>query len=287
MATDAAGSIRRRRLGIELRELRTRAGLTLDEVAARFDWSVSKASRMELGRVPVTRRDLGDLLTLYGVTDETQRETLLAIARSGRERDWHHRFDDVLPRQFSVYLGFEKDAVRISTYEALLIPGLLQTPDYARALIRAGRPQDTDDDIERRIQARIQRQEILTRENPPELWAILDEAAIRRQVGGPDVMRTQLKKLAEVSRRPNITLQVVPFRAGAYMSEESGFILLGFAEPEDPDVACIDLLTRSLYMEDRAEVGRYRVALEHLRANAASPADSQQLIAAASREMGK
>jgi len=287
MATDAAGSIRRRRLGIELRELRTRAGLTLDEVAARFDWSVSKASRMELGRVPVTRRDLGDLLTLYGVADETQRETLLAIARSGRERDWHHRFDDVLPRQFSVYLGFEKDAVRISTYEALLIPGLLQTPDYARALIRAGRPQDTDDDIERRIQARIQRQEILTRENPPELWAILDEAAIRRQVGGADVMRAQLKKLAEVSRRPNITLQVVPFRTGAYMSEESGFILLGFAEREDPDVACSDLLTRSLYMEDRGEVGRYRVALEHLRANAASPADSQQLIAAASREMGK
>src|SRR6266536_5348547 len=126
---DAAGSIRRRRLGIELRELRTRAGLTLEEVASRFDWSVSKASRQELGRIPITRRDLGDLLTLYGVEDPAQREALLAIARSGRQRDWWHRFDDVLPRQFSVYLGFEGDATTILTYEALLVPGLLQTAD--------------------------------------------------------------------------------------------------------------------------------------------------------------
>ncbi len=284
---DAAGSIRRRRLGIELRELRTRAGLTLEEVASRFDWSVSKASRQELGRIPITRRDLGDLLTLYGVEDPAQREALLAIARSGRQRDWWHRFDDVLPRQFSVYLGFEGDATTILTYEALLVPGLLQTADYARALVRAGRPQDTDEDIERRVQARMQRQDILTGEGPPELWAILDEAAVRRQVGGPEVMRTQLKRLVQASKRPNVTLQIVPFRAGAYLSEESGFILLGFADPADQDVACVDLLTRSLYMEDRSEVGRYRVAFEHLRAIAASPADSRELIAAAQEEMGR
>jgi transcriptional regulator with XRE-family HTH domain len=285
MTGGAAGSIRRRRLGIELRELRTRAGLTLEQVAQRFDWSVSKASRMELGRVPVTRRDVVDLLDLYGVTDEEQRDGLVAIARSGRERDWWHRYDDVLPRPFSIYLSFETDAASISTYQSLLVPGLLQTAEYARALVRAARPHDADEDVERRVEARLQRQEILRRENPPQLWAILDEAAVRREVGGADVMRTQLKRLLDMGKRPEITLQVLPFRAGAYISMDSGFILLGFDDPRDPDVASVDLLTRSLYFEDHGEVGRYRVAFEHLRATAASPADSTKMIAAVMKEM--
>lgn len=287
MAGGTAGSIRRRRLGIELRDLRTRAGLTLEDVARRFEWSVSKASRMELGRVPVTGRDVGDLLTLYGVDDQEQRETLLALARNGRERDWFHRFDDVLQRQFSIFLGFEQDAETISSFEPLLIPGLLQTADYARALIRSARPQDSDDDIERQVEARLQRQEIFKRDKPPELWAILDEAAIRHEVGGVEVMRAQLSKLLDMSKRRAVTIQVVPFRAGAHASMESNFIVLGFADPDDLDVACVDLLTRSLYLEDRSEVGRYRAAFERLRASAASPADSKQIVAAVVKEMGK
>jgi transcriptional regulator with XRE-family HTH domain len=279
------GSIRRRRLGIELRELRTRSGMTLEQVAQRFDWSVSKASRMELGRVPITRRDIADLLDLYGVTDEEQRDSLLAIARTGRDRDWWHRYDDLLPRPFSIFLSFEVDATSISTYESLLVPGLLQTADYVRALTRAARLQDSDEEIERRVEVRLRRQEILRRESPPQLWAILDEAAIRREIGGADVMRAQLKRLLEMGKRPEVTLQVIPFTAGAYVSMDGGFILLGFDNPRDPDVASVDLLTRSLHLEDHEEVDRYRKAFEHLRAVAASPTDSARMITRAMREM--
>jgi transcriptional regulator with XRE-family HTH domain len=279
------GSIRRRRLGIELRELRTRAGMTLEQVAQRFDWSVSKASRMELGRVPITRRDISDLLDLYGVTDEEQRNSLLTIARTRQERDWWHRYDDLLPRPFSIFLSFEVDATSISTYQSMHVPGLLQTADYARALFRAGRPQDSDEEIERRVEARLRRQEIFRRDNPPPLWAILDEAAIRREIGGTEVMRAQLKRLFDAGKRPEVTLQVIPFGAGAYISMDGGFILLGFDDPRDPDLASVDLLTRSLCLDDHEEVGRYRKAFEHLRAVAASPADSAKMITAAIREM--
>jgi transcriptional regulator with XRE-family HTH domain len=280
-----AGSLGRRRLGIELRELRKRAGLTLEDVAERFDWSVSKASRQELGRIPITRRDLNDLLDVYGVTDDEHRQTLLTLARGGRQRDWWHPFEDVLPRQFSVYLGFEADAASISAYEGLVIPGLFQTAQYARTLVRAARSGDTEESVERRVETRMQRQEILKREQPPDVWAILDEAVIRRIVGGPDVMRDQLRRLLDVSGQPGITVQVLPFHSGAHMSMEGGFILLGFAEPGNRDVACIDLLTRSLYLEDHTEVGRYAVAFQHLRANAASPAESRKIVAAVEKEM--
>jgi transcriptional regulator with XRE-family HTH domain len=284
----AAGSLRRRRLGIELRELRTRAGKTLEQVADRFGWSVSKASRMELGRVPVSARDVNDLLTLYGVDDQDQRETLVGLARSGRERDWWHRYDDVLPRQFSIYLGFESDATSILTYETTVVPGLLQTADYARALTRTSRRHDSEQDIERRVEARVQRQRLLERDDPepPTLWAIVDEAAIRREVGGTAVMTEQLTKLLDVtSRNSRVTLQVVPFHVGAYLSMESGFIILSFGTPNDLDVACLDLLTRSVYLEEQSEVSRYRVAFENLRADAASRADSRKLIAATLKEM--
>jgi transcriptional regulator with XRE-family HTH domain len=285
--TVSGGSLGRRRLGLELRDLRTRNGMTLEQVAERFEWSVSKASRMELGRVPVTARDVGDLLTLYGVSDEAQRAELLALARASRQRDWWSRFDDVMPRQFSLYLGFEANAAKILSFEISLIPGLLQTAEYTRALIRAKLPLASDDEVERRVEARIERQQILTRENPPQLWVIVDEAAIRREIGGAEVMSAQLKRILEVGTLPNVTVQVLPFAGGAHGSMESGFIVLTFEDPQDPDVACLDLLTRSLYMEDRDDVDRYRSAFEHLRAQAASPADSTRIIAAAAREKNR
>jgi transcriptional regulator with XRE-family HTH domain len=279
-----AGSLGRRRLGIELRTLRVARGLTLENVAERFDWSISKASRQELGRIPITRRDLNDLLTLYGVTDEDQRETLLALIDNRKQRRgevWYDRFSDVMPRQFSIYLGFEGVAASISTYENVLIPGLLQTADYARAVSGSARPEDGADLVERRVEARMQRQEILKREDSPKLWSIVDEAALRRVVGSPDIMRGQLLRLLDVSKQPGITVQVLPFTAGACMAPESGFILLSFADANNStDMACIDLLTRSLYLDDTAEVARYRVAFEHLRANAASPPESRKIIAA-------
>jgi transcriptional regulator with XRE-family HTH domain len=280
------GSIRRRRLGIELRNLRAAAGLTLDDVADRFHWSVSKASRMELGRVPINPRDLNDLLTLYGMADDDRRLALHELTKNRKERDWWHRFDDLLPRQFSIYLGFEGDATSILTYESLLVPGLLQTADYARALFEVAQPARRGEDIDRHVEARLQRQTLLDRgeAGPPTLWVIVDEASLRRVVGSAKVMHSQLLQLLAASERPSVTLQVVPFRAGAYMSMEGGFIILGFGDL-GPDVACVDGLTRSLYLEDESEVARYRLAFEHLRAIAASPADSRDLIAAIAKEM--
>ncbi len=168
-----------------------------------------------------------------------------------------------------------------------MIPGLLQTADYTRALIRAKLPLANDEEVQRRVEARIERQKILTRDSPPVLWAIIDEAALHREIGGAEVMTAQLKRILEVNRRPNVTIQVLPFTAGAHACMESGFIVLAFGDPQDPDVACVDLLARSLYLDDRDDVGRYRGAFEHLRAQAASPADSTKMIAALAREKNR
>ncbi|MFY1633359.1 helix-turn-helix domain-containing protein [Solwaraspora sp. WMMB335] len=280
-----SGSIRRRRLGIELRELRTAKGLTLDEVARRFAWSVSKASRMERGLVPVSPRDVADLAELYGVADAEQVDALVTMAAASRQRDWWHKYDDLLPRQFSVYLGFEGDAASIHTYQSLLVPGLLQTEEYARAIFRAAQPGETDEQINRRVEARLLRQTIVKGRDAPQLWAILDEAAVRRGVGGRDVMRGQLAHLVSSSKQANLTIQVIPFDAGAYMSMDGGFIILRFAEAEDPDVVCVDIRTRSLYVDDPAEVRRYTLAYEQLLALAATPDESVKLIEAAMEEM--
>lgn len=279
------GSIRRRRLGIELRELRTAKGLTLEEVARRFNWSVSKASRMERGLVPVSPRDVGDLAKLYGVDDQEQLDALVNMAAASRQRDWWHKYDDLLPRQFSVYLGFEGDAASIHTYQALLIPGLLQTHDYARAIFKAAQPRETPEEIERRVEARLLRQSLVTGNDGPQLWAVLDEAAIRRVVGSAEVMRGQLDHLITCAKQPNVTLLVVPFKSGAYMSMDGGFIILRFADADDPDVVCVDTRTRSLYVDDLAEVRRYKLAYEQLLALAASPDESIRLIEAAMKEM--
>nr|MDT0661280.1 helix-turn-helix transcriptional regulator [Micromonospora sp. DSM 115978] len=280
-----SGSIRRRRLGIELRQLRSAKELTLDEVARRFAWSVSKASRMERGLVPVSPRDVADLAKLYGVDDQEQIDALLAMAAASRQRDWWHKYDDLHPRQFSVYLGFEGDAASIHTYQSLLIPGLLQTEDYSRAIFRAAQPGESDEEINRRVEARLLRQTLVKGPDAPQLWAILDEAAVRRVVGGTDVMRSQLDHLVACSKQANVTIQVIPFGSGAYMSMDGGFIILRFAEAEDPDVVCVDIRTRSLYVDDPAEVRRYTLAYEQLLALAATPDESIKLIAAAMKEM--
>lgn len=285
MAQRGSGSIRRRRLGIELRELRTGAGLTLEEVAKRFHWSVSKASRMERGLVPVSPRDIQDLAELYGLTDREQIDNLVRMSTTSRQRDWWHKFDDLLPRQFSVYLGFEGDASSIHAYEGLLIPGLLQTEGYARALFQAGRPGEPAQETERLVESRMLRQAVLAGEDAPQLRAVLDEAALHRRVGGAPVMRDQLDHLLSAAEKPNITIQVVPYTAGAYLSMEGGFIILRFPQPADLDVVCVDNLTRSLYMDDPAEVRRYVVAYEDLLARAATPDDSLRLISAAAEEM--
>jgi transcriptional regulator with XRE-family HTH domain len=264
--------------------LRKKAGLTLDAVAKQFDWSVSKASRMELGRVPVSPRDVRDLLELYGVTDDERRDALVETARGGRERDWWHRYDDLVGRQFAIYLGFEGDAVTMRSYESLLIPGLLQTAEYARAVFRAAWPMDRDEEIERRVAVRMERQALLARRTPPEVVVVVDEAALHRAVGSVDVMHTQLVNLVQASYRRHITVLVVPFRTGAYAAMYGGFTVLGFGDG-DPEVAFVDGFTRQLHLEDPGEVGRYAAAFDRLCDQAANPTDSRELIAAAAKTL--
>ncbi len=279
------GSIGRRRLGIELRELRSCKQMTLDEVASRFGWSASKASRMERGLVPVSPRDVRDLALLYDVTDPEEISLLVSMAATSRQRDWWHRYDDVLPRQFSIYLGFEGDAASIHTYEALYVPGLLQTERYARVLVEAHQSSNNSDEAARRVEARMLRQALITGPDAPRLHAIVDEACIKRMVGGPEVMREQLEHLIEASKRPNVVIQVIAYEAGAYMTMESGYVLLRFADTADADVVCVDLLSRSLYMDDPSEVERYRDAWENVLATAESPLASVELLGRSLEEM--
>jgi transcriptional regulator with XRE-family HTH domain len=273
-----SGSIGRRRLGIELRELRTKKQMTLDDVAGEFGWSASKASRMERGLVPVSPRDVRDLAKLYGVDDLDEINLLVSMAATSRQRDWWHRFDDVLPRQFSIYLGFEGDAQSIHNYESLFIPGLLQTAEYARALADATADKGGDDLAARKVEARMLRQALITGHDAPRLHAIIDESALRRVVGGPGVMREQLNHLLEAAKRPNVVIQVIPFQAGAYMSMDGGFIILRFPDIADGDVVCIDILSRSLYLDDAAEVRRYTAAWEDALATAAAPLASVDMV---------
>lgn len=280
-----SGSIGRRRLGIELRDLRTRKKLTLEEVAKRFGWSTSKVSRMERGLVPVAPRDVRDLAALYDVTEADEINLLVSMSANSRQRDWWHRYDDVMPRQFSIYLGFEGDASSIHTYEALYIPGLLQTEGYARALVEAHQTSNNDEEAARRVEARMLRQALITGPDAPRLHAIIDEAAVRRVVGSREIMREQLDHLAKAAQRPNVVVQVIPYRAGAYMPMEGGFIILRFTDTTDADVVCVDLLTRSLYLDDVSEVDRYRDAWENVLATAEPPARSVDLIKSAAEEL--
>lgn len=277
----ASGSIDRRRLGIELRALREGKGLTLKDVAEEFSWSTAKVSRMERGLVPVSPADLRHLIQHYNVKDQAVIDGLTSLTGGGRSGDWWHRFDDVIDKRFSTYLGFEAAAASVHTWMPHVVPGLLQTADYARALVDAHGTVHSEEDAARRVDARIYRQQLLQGDDAPRLHVIIDEAVLRRQIGGPQVMHDQLAHLAEAARRPNVTVQVVPFTAGALTAMEGGFIILRFAEVDDGDVVAVDLLTRSLYLDDLNETSRYRDAWESVLATAASPAASLRMIMAA------
>ncbi|MGH3504526.1 MAG: helix-turn-helix domain-containing protein [Nocardioidaceae bacterium] len=275
-------TLRRRRLAAELRKLREAAGLTHDEVARRLEWSRSKLSRIENAQWKrPSPRDVRDLLDLYGVEDQARRDALTQLARDARQKGWWTQFDDVFTGS---YVGFEDAASQIRSYEAELVPGLLQTEHYARAAIAALRPEADDDALERRVAARLKRQELLDRSNAPRLWVVLNEAVLHRGVGGRYVMRDQLDALHVASRRPNVTLQVVPYAVGAHAGMEGSFVLLSFPDPTDPDVGYLEGLMGSLYLEEPEEIDRYTLAFDHVRAIAATPDESRTLIAAAAKE---
>jgi transcriptional regulator with XRE-family HTH domain len=284
MGTEHSPTVRRRRLALELRRLREAARLTCEEVAEHLECSASKISRVETGRVSVSPRDVRDMLELYGVPAD-QRESLVQLARDSRQKGWWHAYSDTMQPQMATYIGLESAASEIRIYEVSLIPGLLQTEDYARAVIRAGMVNSPAEDIDRRVSLLMARQPALVRDDPPKVWAVLDEAALRRQVGGSGLMRLQLEHLLVQAALPNVAIQVIPFAGGAHPAMGRPFIILVFPERVDTDVIYLEDLTSALYLEDIAEVDRYNVFFNHLRATALSFDDSAALITSVLKEM--
>jgi hypothetical protein len=272
-------------LGGQLRRLREARGITRDAAGYEIRSSDSKISRMELGRVGFKERDVADLLTLYGVTDEQERRSLLELARQANNPGWWHRFGDVSPTWLQAYLGLEPAATLIRTYEVQFVPGLLQTADYARAVILLGHERATPEEIEKRVSLRMERQQLLTRPDPPQLWAVLDEAVLRRPIGGSAVMRGQIAALVEATKLANVTLQVLPFAAGGHSAAGGAFTLLRFPEEDLPDVLYAEQLTSAIYLDKREDLDAYAAALERLAVEAEPPARTLEILDAVLREI--
>jgi transcriptional regulator with XRE-family HTH domain len=277
-----APTVRLRRLAAELRRLREAAGLTQEEVSERTGKDRSTLYRLETAQQRPQRSTLIQLLDLYGA-DPGQRAGLLAVLREAGQRGWMqpHRAD--LPAVYSDYIGFEAEARSISNYESLFVPGLLQTEDYTRAVIRGILPHATSEQVETRVSARMERQALLTGDQPPHLWAIMDEAAVRRVVGGRTVMRGQLERLQEAAALPHVTVQVIPYDAGAHPGMPGSFIVLEFPDPADRSLVYLDSMAGDLFLEDNGEIRRYILMFEHLRAAALRPGETVALLAAAAK----
>jgi transcriptional regulator with XRE-family HTH domain len=256
-------TVQRLVLGSQLHRLRESRGITAEQAAESIRGSHSKISRMERGRVGFKPRDVADLLTLYGVTDAEERAALLNLAKEANARGWWHAYSDILPLWAESYVGLEAAASVIRTYQIQLIPGLLQTEGYARALIQQGSAA-SEEEIARRSELRASRQEILRRPDAPQLWVVVDEGALRRPVGSREVVREQLAYLSEVADHPAVTLQILPFTAGAHPAMGGPFTILRFAEPDLADVVYIEQLTSALYLDKPVEVDSYLEVMEQL-----------------------
>ncbi|MBT2491490.1 helix-turn-helix domain-containing protein [Streptomyces sp. ISL-96] len=278
-AGESSGSVVRRiLLGSQLRRLRESRGVTREAAGYSIRASESKISRMELGRVSFKARDVEDLLTLYGVTDGTERESLLSLAREANVAGWWHSYGDVLPGWFQTYIGLEGAASLIRIYEVQFVHGLLQTESYAHAVVSRGMPQASAAEIDRRVALRLERQKVLVSERAPHFHAVLDEAALRRPYGDRAVMRGQLQHLIEVSEQPNITLQVMPFSFGGHAGESGAFTMLQFPESDLSDLVYLEQLTSALYLDKREEVAQYRRVMERLQKDSPSAAESRDVL---------
>ncbi|MFF0159923.1 helix-turn-helix domain-containing protein [Streptomyces sp. NPDC005263] len=285
MASNVNPTVRRRRLGQELRRLRELKGMTAEEVAERLLVSQSKISRLENGRRSISQRDVRDLCGVYEVEDQRIVESLMQMAKDSRQQGWWHAFGDI---PYSVYIGLETDAESLRVYEPQIITGLLQTRAYAEAIIRGGSPETSDTEIDKRAQVRLRRQDrIAAAGEPLRLWVVLDEAALRRVVGSRQVMREQLEYLAEVSQRPHITVQVLPFEVGAHPGINGQYSILEFADAADSSVVYMEGVTSDLYLEKAQDVQKYTVMYEHLRAQALNVDQSRQLIEDVAKEYAR
>lgn len=266
-------------LGAQLRRLREANGVTRETAGWEIRASESKISRMELGRVGFKERDVADLLTLYGVHDDEERKVLLGLAREANEPGWWHRYGDVLPQWFQSYLGLEAASSLIRTYEVQFVPGLLQSRDYARAVVLLGHRTASGDEVERRVNLRMARQQLLTRTDAPQFWAVVDEAALRRPIGGPEVMHGQITTLIEATKLPNVRLQVMPFATGGHAAAGGAFSILRFPDRDLPDVVYIEQLTSALYLDKRDDVDHYAAAMERVCVEAEPPGETPEILA--------
>ncbi len=258
-------TVRLRRLATELLRLRKAAGLTQAQVAEKTAVNAVTLYRLETGRARPQRRTLRVLLDLYGVT-EPQRSELVETAQGAEYPGWLRQYQSELPEVYTAYISFEAEARSAREYEPLLIPGLLQTEEYSRAVVKCGMIMARQQEVELRVQVRMQRQALLAKEEPLRLWAVMDEAAIRRQVGGPDVMRQQLWHLVEMTEHSHVTLQVLPLESGAHPAMAAGFIALDFPNSADPELVYVDYMGGDLLLEGDVQIRRYRLIFDHLQA---------------------
>jgi transcriptional regulator with XRE-family HTH domain len=266
---------------MELRHAREAAGFMIEDVARHLECSMSRVSRIETGKSVARLRDVRDMLDLYAVTDETRREYMLTLAKDAQQRGWWTEYEAVLAAGLDTYVGLEASAASLRSFQTHLVPGLMQTEEYTRALIRASRLSNSTDNDERLIKLRARRQAMLTRDEPLEVWTVLDEAVLWRPIGGAAVMRAQLERLHEISDFPSVTLQVMPFAGGAHPGLDGPFTIISFPDQTDLDVVYIDSPAGNIFLEKEKDVHRHTMWFDHLRAAALPPAESAEFVSAA------
>ena len=282
--SSAEATVLRMLLGAQLRRLREASGISAEKAGYEIRASRSKISRMETGRVGLKIRDVEDLLTLFGVTGEQEREKVITLAKRSRAPEWWTKYNDILPDWFETYIGLESAAASIRSFEMQFVPGLFQTDDYARAVTRLGHQTASAAEVERRVGLRRKRQELLARAQPPRIWVVMDEAVLRRPLGGVPVMRAQLCRLIEVAELPHVTLQVVPFARGGHAGAGGSFSILRFEEQDLPDVVYIEQLTSAVYLDQRSDIEHYLEVVDQLSGEALTPASTVRFIEQVARE---
>lgn len=287
MSDGHSPTVRRRRLGMELRRLREASGLMIEDVAKHLECSMSRVSRIETGKSVARIRDVRDMLDLYAVGDQEQREQLLTLAKEAQQRGWWTEYEAVLSAGLDTYVGLEASAASIRSFQTHLVPGLLQTEEYARALIRATRRTESLENVDRMIALRSRRQTMLANSDYLEMWAVIDEAVLRRPIGGLAVMRAQLTRLLEAGDLPSVTIQVLPFARGAHAGVDGAFTIIGFPDPTDLDVVYVDCPAGNIFLEKEKDVRRHTTWFDHLRAAALPPDESAEFISAAADEYKK
>jgi transcriptional regulator with XRE-family HTH domain len=271
-------TVRRMLVGAQLRRLRTEQGLTREQAGEAIRASEWKIHRLENGQVGFKDRDIIDLLRRYGVTDPDEVAALVELAREANAPGWWQHYGDVLPQWFRAYVDLEAVATLIRAYEGQLVPGLLQTEDYMRAVIGGAYLNDAPEEVEHRVALRVTRQTLLERADGPRLWAVVDEAALRRPVGGPEVMRGQLERLIEATKLPNVTLQILPLTAGAHPAMVGAFSILRFADDELPDVVYLEHLTNAVYLDKREDVDQHLHVMETICVRSKPPGKTVELL---------